>query len=330
MKGEFVSSALVIIFIFLYLLLIIGVAVFVFNKLKLKDKTARQIEIAGYYLLFVVLVWELLFKNILSGDFYDADSYYLSEKINVLFQMLESIINDTTPKTWELSKYFYGLSTTEHLNVQLLTIDIIESILKILSTVFIAVGRFQELKKMKTKDEANEITKIYAEQNESNNISIDTNMSIVRKLKVSELPILAQLFNYKDIDDMISENTRNIENGIVDIFAMFYDDQLIGELHVKYDNEDKDFAEKGKRAYLFAFRVHKDYQGKGWGSYLLETVINELNANGYHELTVGVEDDNIRARYMYEKYGFVQPIARIKETYQGDSYEYDLLMRKDY
>lgn len=154
-------------------------------------------------------------------------------------------------------------------------------------------------------------------------------MNIVRKLKVLELPILTQLFNYKDIDDMIFENTRNIQNGIVDIFALFDDNKLIGELHVKYDNEDKDFAEKEKRAYLFAFRVHKDYQGKGLGSYLLETVIDELNANGYHELTVGVEDNNPRAKYMYEKHGFNQPIARIKETYQCDSYEYDLLLRKN-
>ena len=154
-------------------------------------------------------------------------------------------------------------------------------------------------------------------------------MKTIRKLKATELSILTQLFNYKDIDDMIFENTRDIENGIVDIFALFDNDNLIGELHVKYDNEDKHFAEKGKRAYLFAFRIHKDYQGKGLGSYLLKTVIDELNANGYHELTVGVEDDNIRARYMYEKHGFVHPIARIKETYQGDSYEYDLLLRKE-
>ena len=154
-------------------------------------------------------------------------------------------------------------------------------------------------------------------------------MNIIRKLKATELSILTQLFNYKDIDDMIFENTRNIQNGIVDIFALFDNNKLIGELHVKYDNEDKDFAEKEKRAYLFAFRVHKDYQGKGLGSYLLEAVIDELNANGYLELTVGVEDDNIRARYMYEKHGFVHPIARIKETYQGDSYEYDLLLRKN-
>lgn len=152
---------------------------------------------------------------------------------------------------------------------------------------------------------------------------------MVRTLQTTELPILTELFNFKNIDDMITENTRNIENGLVDIFVLFCDNRIIGELHVKYDNEDKRFAEKDKRAYLFAFRVHKDYQGNGFGSYLLKTVIDELKNNCYHELTVGVEDDNTRARYMYEKHGFIKPIARIKETYQGDSYEYDLLLRND-
>ncbi len=53
-----------------------------------------------------------------------------------------------------------------------------------------------------------------------------------------------------------------------------------------------------------------------------------LSENGYSEFTVGVEGDNTKARYMYEKCGFTEPIARIKENYQGDSYEYDLLLKR--
>ena len=151
----------------------------------------------------------------------------------------------------------------------------------------------------------------------------------IRKLKTNELSILTTLFNYKDVNEMIAENTRDIENSVVDIFALFCDDKLTGELHVKYDSEDKNFAEKGKRAYLFAFRIHKDYQGRGLGSFLLETVIDRLKSSGYYELTVGVEDDNARARHMYEKNGFTKSIARIREAYQGDSYEYDLLLRTE-
>ena len=150
----------------------------------------------------------------------------------------------------------------------------------------------------------------------------------VRKLKATELSILTTLFKYKDVDDMIAENTRDIENGIIDIFALFDGKKIIGEVRAKYVSDDERFAEKSKRAYLYAFRIHENYQGKGLGSYLLENVLTMLKENGYSEFTVGVEDDNARARYMYEKNGFKEPIARIKESYQGDSYEYDLLLRR--
>ncbi len=154
-------------------------------------------------------------------------------------------------------------------------------------------------------------------------------MHIVRKLKITELPLLTQLFNYKNVDEMIAENTRDIETGIIDIFALFDGDKIIGELRVKYISDDNRFAKKGKRAYLYAFRVHQKYQGKGLGNFLLENVLTILTKNGYSEFTVGVEDDNSRARYMYEKHGFAESVVRIKESYQGDGYEYDLLLRKD-
>lgn len=151
---------------------------------------------------------------------------------------------------------------------------------------------------------------------------------IVRKLKVSEISMLTVLFKYKDVNAMIAENTIDIENSIIDIFALFDDEKIIGELRAKYVSDDNWFAEKGKRAYLYAFRVHQKYQGKGLGNFLLKNVLNILEENGYREFTVGVEDDNSKARHMYEKHGFKKPIARIKESYQGDSYEYSLLLKE--
>ena len=150
----------------------------------------------------------------------------------------------------------------------------------------------------------------------------------VKKLKATELSMLTNLFNYKDVNEMITENARDIENGVIDIFALFDNDKIIGELRAKYVSDDNRFAEKGRRAYLYAFRIHANYQGKGLGSYLLENVLTILKESGYSEFTVGVEDDNARARYMYEKNGFIEPIARIKESYQGDNYEYDLLLKR--
>ena len=151
---------------------------------------------------------------------------------------------------------------------------------------------------------------------------------LVRKLKVSEIPKLTELFKYKDVNEMIVENTKEIENGVIDIFALFDGDKIIGELRVKYISDDKRFAEKDKCTYLYAFRIHQKHQGKGLGNFLLEKVLESLEESGYGEITVGVEDDNLRARYMYEKHGFTETIARIKESYQGDSYEYDLLLKR--
>lgn len=151
---------------------------------------------------------------------------------------------------------------------------------------------------------------------------------LVRKLKVSEIPKLIELFKYKDVNEMIVENTKGIENGVIDIFALFDGDKIIGELRVKYISDDKRFAEKDKCTYLYAFRIHQKHQGKGLGNFLLEKVLESLEESGYGEITVGVEDDNLRARYMYEKHGFTETIARIKESYQGDSYEYDLLLKR--
>ena len=150
-----------------------------------------------------------------------------------------------------------------------------------------------------------------------------------RSLQTTELSLLTNLCKYKDVNEMICENTRDIDKGTIDIFTLFLGKKLIGELRVKYISDDIRFAEKDKRAYLYAFRIHKKYQNKGYGKFLLENVLDILKENGCSEFTVGVEDDNLRARYIYEKYGFTEPIARIKESYQGNSYEYDLLLKRN-
>ena len=150
----------------------------------------------------------------------------------------------------------------------------------------------------------------------------------VRPLKVTELVMLTGLFDYNDVDAMLEENTSDIMAGRIDIYGLFQEHRLIGELHVKYESEDALEAVRDKRAYLFAFRVHEDFQNLGIGKYLLRSVINELTKQGYTELTVGVEDDNERAIHMYQSFGFTEVIARKYEEYQGDGYEYNLYLRR--
>ena len=149
----------------------------------------------------------------------------------------------------------------------------------------------------------------------------------VRRLSIDELLRLTELFDYRDVEAMLADNTRRMEGGEIDIFCLFKGKRLIGELHAMYVSEDERMAIRGVRAYLFAFRVHEDVQGKGYGKYLLNEVIKLLAKKGYHEFTVGVEDDNDRAIHIYKIFGFGELIARKAEEYQGCSYEYNLYLK---
>ena len=151
---------------------------------------------------------------------------------------------------------------------------------------------------------------------------------VIRKIATDELPILTELHDYEDIDDMLASNKRRIENGGIDIFCLFDGERLIGELRTMYKHEDSLFAIDGKRAYLYAYRIHTDFQGQGLGKYLMNYVIDTLEKLGYTEFTIGVEDDNTIAQHIYQSLGFTELLARTKEEYQGDSYEYNLYLKR--
>lgn len=149
----------------------------------------------------------------------------------------------------------------------------------------------------------------------------------IREATLADLPRLPELFDFNDVPTMIADNSRRMEAGEYSIFLLLEDDDLIGELHVTWRSDDPRFAIDGQRAYLSAFRIREDKQGVGFGSFLLDSVIRTISQGIYQEITVGVEDDNLRARHMYEKRGFTERVARCSECYQGDSYEFDLLLK---
>ena len=150
----------------------------------------------------------------------------------------------------------------------------------------------------------------------------------IEKIKTDNLSVLTELFDYNDVEDMISRCTYEIQNGIRDIFVLYDNGILVGELHAKYESDDENYAVRGGRAYLFAFRVREGLQNKGYGTYLLGEVIAALQSDGYSEFTVGVEDDNPRALHMYQAAGFNEFVLRAKEEYQGDAYEYNLYLKR--
>ena len=43
----------------------------------------------------------------------------------------------------------------------------------------------------------------------------------LKKLAVQELYVLTELFDYNNVEQMISECTHDIQNGIIDIFVLY-------------------------------------------------------------------------------------------------------------
>ena len=74
--------------------------------------------------------------------------------------------------------------------------------------------------------------------------------------------------------------------------------------------------EKWNEATINNLFIHKDYQGKGIGSRLLEEVIKRTDKVGIVELHVGTEKDNERAISLYKKHGFLKEyllLERVKK-----------------
>lgn len=150
----------------------------------------------------------------------------------------------------------------------------------------------------------------------------------VKKLTISQLPVLTELFDYHDVSAMLSACAADIQAGRIDIFVVREEGKVIGELRVKYESEDPAFASRGRRAYLYAFRILPACQGQGKGQYLLREVLSRLQEQGYQEFTVGVEDDDPRALHIYQAFGFREFVLRKQETYQGDTYSYNLYLKR--
>jgi ribosomal protein S18 acetylase RimI-like enzyme len=153
----------------------------------------------------------------------------------------------------------------------------------------------------------------------------------LHKIMIDELTKLAELFTAFDNDAFITQRREEIESGKADIFALEQDGRMIAEITVYYydTDGDLDFAERGKRAYLSALRVLPEYQGRGLAQSLTTKVLTELRKLGYSEATIGVEDDNNIAKHIYSKLGFTTFVKRCSETFQVDTFNFNLYLKAD-
>jgi len=92
------------------------------------------------------------------------------------------------------------------------------------------------------------------------------------------------------------------------------DDQIVGFIDYYILSS---IWEKWNKATINNFFIHKDYQGTGKGSSLLEEVIKRTDEIGIVELHVGTEKKNEGAIRLYKKHGFLAEyllLERVRNT----------------
>lgn len=142
-----------IILMFIIVAAVISFLVIAYYKfVKISNNWARKLEVLGYILLFIVFVWEFVIKNLVMENFYNADWYYLNQRLDYMFLMLEANLGIGAINEQAVIEGFRDAVQSEYVQSQIQCVNLIESVLQILSTVFIAIGRFQEIKNSTRED----------------------------------------------------------------------------------------------------------------------------------------------------------------------------------
>jgi len=124
----------------------------------------------------------------------------------------------------------------------------------------------------------------------------------VRLAEPSYLEAIARLHHQTFSDEMESPEVshRYISEALKDPDSLLYillkEGQVIGVCTVDVS---------GTSNYLYGLAIAELERGKGYGSYLAKSLVNQLMEQNDKEFQIAVEDSNVGAKRLYEKLGFV-------------------------
>lgn len=103
-------------------------------------------------------------------------------------------------------------------------------------------------------------------------------------------------------------NVAKVEEMYVNVLTHHFAEGRILEVDEKphciaFWSKAREEEDKG-RAELICIHSLENNWGKGYGSMMMEQVLEEIKKAGYPEVILWVFEDNIRARKLYEKWGF--------------------------
>ena len=97
---------------------------------------------------------------------------------------------------------------------------------------------------------------------------------------------------------------EQLVNGNRIIFVYIENGEFLGEGDIVFNMDDPDYTIVNKRIYLSRMIVKEEHRCRGIGKIILDYLVDYVKNLGYEEMSLGVDIDNIGARWLYEKNGF--------------------------
>lgn len=96
------------------------------------------------------------------------------------------------------------------------------------------------------------------------------------------------------VDRYVAEALKDPESRL---YILLKNDQVIGTCTVDLSSNTN---------YFYGLAIAELERGKGYGSYLAKSLVNQLIEQNDKEFQIAVEDSNVGAKHLYEKIGFVK------------------------
>ncbi|WP_312890818.1 GNAT family N-acetyltransferase [Paenibacillus endophyticus] len=89
----------------------------------------------------------------------------------------------------------------------------------------------------------------------------------------------------------------------------------MGEGSLVFKSNDPDYTILDKRIYLSRMIVKEEHRNLGIGGIIIDYLIDYAKQLGYQEIALGVDTDNLNAKHLYEKKGFINVLFIGEDEY---------------
>jgi ribosomal protein S18 acetylase RimI-like enzyme len=126
----------------------------------------------------------------------------------------------------------------------------------------------------------------------------------IRHLQEADLPRLEWSREHTRLRRMFRAAFNEMQTGLRSLWVGVAGDQVVGRLFIQWNSANLRYADGVSRAYIYALRVHRQWQGQGIGTRLIAAAEDELRARGFTVATLAVGQTNAAAFRLYQRLGY--------------------------